>query len=179
MSMTGGIAHQSGEIAQSFVCPERNIVRMSRMCLDRSILNICNNAQGLPGHTCVHQVGAPWRLGSPARPGKGARASTSARCIWKARASERIRKRLGRRKKGISVAGRNGREALHRSHGGYGTKACVIADSGGRAIAFRITQGHAHELPTACRRCWPSYPACSAGCWLTAPTPATASASTS
>jgi hypothetical protein len=32
---------------------------------------------------------------------------------------------------------------------GYGTKACVIADSLGRAIAFRIAPGQVHELPQA------------------------------
>ena len=38
-------------------------------------------------------------------------------------------------------------EALGRSRGGYGTKACVIADGAGRAIAFRLAPGQAHELP--------------------------------
>src|ERR671916_430368 len=41
------------------------------------------------------------------------------------------------------------REALGRSRGGYGTKACVIADASGHAIAFRIAPGQAHELPHA------------------------------
>ncbi len=40
-------------------------------------------------------------------------------------------------------------EALGRSRGGYGTKACVIADSAGRAVAFAIAPGQAHELPQA------------------------------
>jgi transposase len=40
--------------------------------------------------------------------------------------------------------------ALGRSRGGYGTKACVIADGGGRAIAFSLAPGQAHELPMAC-----------------------------
>ncbi|MGV3720350.1 MAG: STAS domain-containing protein, partial [Actinomycetota bacterium] len=44
---------------------------------------------------------------------------------------------------------RDHREALGRSRGGYGTKACVIADSQGRAVAFRIAPGQAHELPEA------------------------------
>ena len=48
-----------------------------------------------------------------------------------------------------SQAQRDHREALGRSRGGYGTKACVIADSQGRAIAFRIAPGQAHELPEA------------------------------
>jgi transposase len=41
------------------------------------------------------------------------------------------------------------REALGRSRGGYGTKACVIADAGGRAIGFALAPGQAHELPLA------------------------------
>ena len=41
------------------------------------------------------------------------------------------------------------REALGRSRGGYGTKACVIADGAGRAMAFRPAPGRAHELPRA------------------------------
>ena len=44
---------------------------------------------------------------------------------------------------------RDAREALGRSRGGYGTKACVIADGAGHAIAFRIAPGQAHELPHA------------------------------
>ncbi len=55
----------------------------------------------------------------------------------------------GRRTKGGSQAERDAREALGRSRGGYGTKACVIADASGRAIAFRIAPGQAHELPQA------------------------------
>ena len=39
--------------------------------------------------------------------------------------------------------------ALGRSRGGYGTKACVITDGLGRAIAVRIAPGQAHELPEA------------------------------
>jgi transposase len=41
---------------------------------------------------------------------------------------------------------RDDREALGRSRNGYGTKTCVTADSLGRAIAFRIAPGQAHEL---------------------------------
>lgn len=41
------------------------------------------------------------------------------------------------------------REALGRSRGGYGTKACVIADGGGRAVAFCLAPGQAHEAPHA------------------------------
>jgi transposase len=57
----------------------------------------------------------------------------------------------GRRcgQKGGSRAERDTREALGRSRGGYGTKACVIADGGGRAVAFSLAPGQAHELPMA------------------------------
>ena len=46
-------------------------------------------------------------------------------------------------------AERDTREALGRSRGGYGTKACVIADGLGRAVAFILAPGQAHELPQA------------------------------
>ena len=58
-------------------------------------------------------------------------------------------KAAGAAKKGGSAAERDAREALGRSRGGYGTKACVIADGRGRAVAFRIAPGQAHELPHA------------------------------
>ena len=48
-----------------------------------------------------------------------------------------------------SQAERDSREALGRSRGGYGTKACVIADGLGRAVAFILAPGQAHELPHA------------------------------
>ena len=41
------------------------------------------------------------------------------------------------------------REALGRSRGGYGTKACMICDGRGLPIAFRLVPGQAHELPQA------------------------------
>ena len=44
---------------------------------------------------------------------------------------------------------RDEREALGRSRGGYGTKVCVIADGLGRAVAFAVAPGQAHELPMA------------------------------
>ena len=49
-----------------------------------------------------------------------------------------------RRASGARTAGQ---EALGCSRGGYGTKACVIADSAGRVVAFHIAPGQAHELP--------------------------------
>jgi transposase len=58
-------------------------------------------------------------------------------------------KAAGASKKGGSSAQRDAREALGRSRGGYGTKACVIADGSGRALGFMLAPGQAHELPLA------------------------------
>ena len=44
---------------------------------------------------------------------------------------------------------RDRREALGRSRGGYGAKACVIADGRGRAVALALAPGQAPELPMA------------------------------
>src|SRR3954471_22785444 len=57
----------------------------------------------------------------------------------------------GRRRgqKGGTSAQRDAREGLGGSRGGYGTKACVIADASGRAIGFALAPGQAHELPLA------------------------------
>jgi transposase len=56
---------------------------------------------------------------------------------------------VGAANKGGSGIGRDTREALGRSCGSYGTKACVIADGGGRVVAFSLAPGQAHELPMA------------------------------
>ena len=58
-------------------------------------------------------------------------------------------KAAGADKKGADGEQRDRREALGRSRGGYGTKACVIADGRGRAVAFALAPGQAHELPLA------------------------------
>ena len=50
---------------------------------------------------------------------------------------------------GASSEERDRREALGRSSGGFGTKACVVADGRGRAVAFAVAPGPAHELPLA------------------------------
>src|SRR5215207_9262851 len=50
---------------------------------------------------------------------------------------------------GATSTERDEREALGRSRGGYGTKACVIADGLGRAVAFILAPGQAHERPQA------------------------------
>jgi transposase len=58
-------------------------------------------------------------------------------------------KAAGAQKKGVDSAQRDVCEALGRSRSGRGTKACVIADGRGRAIAFTLAPGQAHELPLA------------------------------
>ncbi|ANY85071.1 transposase (plasmid) [Microvirga ossetica] len=96
----------------------------------------------------LHPLGPSGCLGAPAQPGTEVRHPARddlPRRHQRARASEG---RRGSSKRG-SQAQRDHREALGRSRGGYGTKACVIADGLGRAIAFRIAPGQAHELPDA------------------------------
>jgi transposase len=64
-------------------------------------------------------------------------------------------KAAGARKQGLTPAASAAAQALGRSRGGYGTKGHVLADAGGRAIAFVITPGQAAELPQAePRGCW-------------------------
>ncbi len=53
------------------------------------------------------------------------------------------------RKAGSSAGERDARGALGCSRGVDGTKACVIADGRGRATAFALAPGQAHELPQA------------------------------
>ena len=96
----------------------------------------------------LHPLGARRRLGAVARPRPGAGCPTRYGLLgWHERA--RTPESGGCRQKGGSAAERDTREALGRSRGGYGTKACVIADGLGRAIAFRLASGQAHELPHA------------------------------
>ena len=58
-------------------------------------------------------------------------------------------KAAGARKQDRTPAASAKAQALGRSRGGYGTKGHVLADAGGRAIAFAITPGQAAELPQA------------------------------
>ncbi len=59
-------------------------------------------------------------------------------------------KAAGAPKRGEAHASqRDRREALGRSRGGFGSKACLIADGRGRAVAFALAPGQAHELPLA------------------------------
>src|SRR3712207_100059 len=57
-------------------------------------------------------------------------------------------KAAGASKRGAG-RGRGQGEALGRSRGGCGAKAVVVADRAGRAVAFRVAPGQAHELPHA------------------------------
>src|SRR5215218_1081471 len=107
----------------------------------------------------------------------------------------------GRGKKGANSTARDEREALGRSRGGYGTQACGIADGRGRAVAFILAPGQAHELPHAVpllmrsrsscgpaphavpllmrSRSWSACPGCRSGWWRTGVMPAMPFASTS
>jgi transposase len=49
----------------------------------------------------------------------------------------------------LTLTSRDQREALGRSRGGFGTKAVAIADAQGRAVAFVLAPGQAHEAPLA------------------------------
>lgn len=53
----------------------------------------------------------------------------------------------GSRKERAGREERDRREALGRFRGGYGIKACVLADGRGRAVAFAPAPGRAHESP--------------------------------
>src|SRR3954451_4000186 len=83
-------------------------------------------------------------------PGPCALASAATRMpTWPPWNSKRASQLCQPRKKGANSKARDEREALGRSRGGYGTKACVIADGLGRAVAFILAPGQAHELPHA------------------------------
>ena len=56
-------------------------------------------------------------------------------------------KAAGAARNSATQAERDDREALGRSRGGFGTKACVVAEAGGRAVSFALAPGQAHELP--------------------------------
>jgi transposase len=58
-------------------------------------------------------------------------------------------KAAGARKQGRTPAASAAAQALGRSRGGFSTKSHVLADAGGRAIAFALTPGQAAELPQA------------------------------
>ncbi len=68
---------------------------------------------------------------------------------WAATAAPKVRQNRRSGQTSDAPAQRDHREALGRSRGGYGIKASVLADSLGRAIAFMLAPGQAHELPHA------------------------------
>src|SRR4029078_10099184 len=95
-----------------------------------------------------HSLGAPGRVGTPAWARTGARRPTRDDVSGRHQ-HPGSPQGGGRGKKGATSKARDAREALGRSRGGYGTKACVIADGLGRAVAFILAPGQAHELPHA------------------------------
>src|SRR6185436_18844658 len=100
-----------------------------------------------PGQA-LHPLGAPGRVGTPAWARPSARGPTRNDLSGRDQ-HPGAPESGGSRPKGGSSAERDTREALGRSRGGYGTKACVIADGLGRAVAFILAPGQAHELPHA------------------------------
>src|SRR3982750_2277879 len=100
------------------------------------------------GGSDVHPLGPPGCLGAAAAPGPGARGPTRDDVSGRHQ-HPGPPQGGGRGKKGANSQARDEREALGRSRGGDGTKACVIADGLGRAVAFILAPGQAHELPHA------------------------------
>jgi transposase len=107
------------------------------------------------GRPDLHPLGQARGLGAPAPAGAGAaraRARHGAAAPLPRLDGTVIRahqKAAGARKQGRTPAASAEAQALGRSRGGYGTKGHVLADAGGRAIAFVVTPGQAAELPQA------------------------------
>src|SRR3954452_1839676 len=100
------------------------------------------------GGSDLHPLGPPGRVGAAAAPGPRARGPTRDDVSGRHQ-HPGPPQGGGGGKKGATSQARDEREALGRSRGGYGTKACVIADGLGRAVAFILAPGQAHELPHA------------------------------
>src|SRR3954447_23319448 len=100
------------------------------------------------GGSDLPPLGPPGCLGAAAAPGPGARGPTRDDVSGRHQ-HPGAPQGGGGGKKGATSTARDEREALGRSRGGYGTKACVIADGLGRAVAFILAPGQAHELPHA------------------------------
>src|SRR3954466_16205191 len=100
------------------------------------------------GGATLHSRGEAGRLGAPARSRPAAR-HHAWHDLSRRHQHPGSPQGGGCTKKGVDSHKRDVREALGRSRGGYGTKACVIADGRGRAIAFALAPGQAHELPLA------------------------------
>src|SRR5690349_15119806 len=96
----------------------------------------------------LHPLGAPWCLGTPATACPEDRGATRDD-VPRRHQHPRTPEGGGSPPKGGTQAERDRREALGRSRGGFGSKACVIADGLGRAVAFALAPGQAHELPLA------------------------------
>src|SRR5512145_8747 len=95
----------------------------------------------------VHRLVPARGLGAVARTGAGAPGDRSGHGVsrWHLDPGASEGRRCG--EKGGTSKERDDREALGRSRGGFGTKACVIADGKGRAVAFALAPGQGHELP--------------------------------
>jgi transposase len=97
----------------------------------------------------LHRLGAAWGLGATARIGAGAARDRAGDGVSRRHLDPGASEGGGRGEKGGTSAERDHREALGRSRGGFGTTACVIADGTGRAVAFAVAPGQAHEVPLA------------------------------
>jgi transposase len=100
------------------------------------------------GRAALHPLGQARRVAAAARSraGAGRRARHG---IPRRDLDQGAPQGRGCAQKGGTSRQRDRREALGRSRGGFGTKACVVADGQGRAVAFALAPGQAHELPLA------------------------------
>jgi transposase len=98
--------------------------------------------------SALHPLGQARRVAVAARSGTGAR-GRARHGVPRRHLGQGAPQGRGCAQKGGSSRQRDRREALGRSRGGFGTKACVIADGQGRAVAFALAPGQAHELPLA------------------------------
>ena len=100
------------------------------------------------GSAALHPLGQARCVGTAARSGAGARGRTR-HGVPRRDIDQGALQGRGCAQKGGSSRQRDRREALGRSRGGFGSKACLIADGRGRAVAFALAPGQAHELPLA------------------------------
>ncbi|MDJ0388520.1 IS5 family transposase [Roseomonas sp. E05] len=94
------------------------------------------------GGAVAHTLVAPGRLGA------GLRLAARARQARAWRSVPRRHQRAGASEGGRSQRGAAA-QALGRSRGGHGTKACTICDGRGRALGFALIPGQASELRVA------------------------------
>jgi transposase len=100
------------------------------------------------GGADLQPLGPPRGLGAPAEARAGARRRPR-HGVPRRHQHPRAPQGGGGGPKRGTAAERDAREALGRSRGGYGTKACIVAEGGGHAVAFALAPGQAHELPLA------------------------------